>query len=48
MSRLVVLNVTVLMSTVGTSRTFHFKELVRVLRAPMWWFEGQPIGYIMN
>ena len=44
----VVLNVTVLMSTVRASRTFHSKALLGVLRAPMWWFEGQPIGRIMN
>ncbi|KAH7911100.1 P-loop containing nucleoside triphosphate hydrolase protein [Hygrophoropsis aurantiaca] len=45
---LVVLNVSVLLSTVRASRTFHSKALLGVLRAPMWWFEGQPIGRIMN
>ncbi|KAF9233986.1 P-loop containing nucleoside triphosphate hydrolase protein [Melanogaster broomeanus] len=45
---LVILNITVLMSTVRASRVFHSKALHGVLRAPMWWFEGQPIGRIMN
>jgi len=36
------------MSTVRASRTFHSKALQGVLRVPMWWFEGQPIGRIMN
>ncbi|KAG6334434.1 hypothetical protein ID866_4655 [Astraeus odoratus] len=45
---LVLLNISVLMSTVRASRTFHSKALRGVLRAPMWWFEGQPIGRIMN
>ncbi|KAF9229004.1 P-loop containing nucleoside triphosphate hydrolase protein [Gyrodon lividus] len=45
---LVILNVTVLLSTVRASRVFHSKALHGVLRAPMWWFEGQPIGRIMN
>ncbi|KAF8838120.1 P-loop containing nucleoside triphosphate hydrolase protein [Paxillus ammoniavirescens] len=45
---LVILNITVLLSTVRASRVFHSKALHGVLRAPMWWFEGQPIGRIMN
>ncbi|KAF9231111.1 hypothetical protein BU15DRAFT_68610 [Melanogaster broomeanus] len=45
---LVILNGTILMSTVRASRVFHSKVLHGVLRAPMWWFEGQPIGRIMN
>ncbi|EIW85846.1 P-loop containing nucleoside triphosphate hydrolase protein [Coniophora puteana RWD-64-598 SS2] len=45
---LVILNVFVLLSTVRASRTFHAKALQGVLKAPMWWFEGQPIGRIMN
>ncbi|KAI6122701.1 P-loop containing nucleoside triphosphate hydrolase protein [Pisolithus croceorrhizus] len=45
---LIVMNVSILMSTIRASRTFHSKALVGVLRAPMWWFEGQPIGRIMN
>ncbi|KAI6164415.1 P-loop containing nucleoside triphosphate hydrolase protein [Pisolithus thermaeus] len=45
---LIVMNVSILMSTIRASRTFHSKALLGVLRAPMWWFEGQPIGRIMN
>ncbi|KAF9236623.1 P-loop containing nucleoside triphosphate hydrolase protein [Melanogaster broomeanus] len=45
---LVILNGTILMSTIRASRVFHSKVLHGVLRAPMWWFEGQPIGRIMN
>ncbi|KAF9232707.1 P-loop containing nucleoside triphosphate hydrolase protein [Melanogaster broomeanus] len=45
---LVILNGTILMSTIRASRVFHSKVLHGVLRAPMWWFEAQPIGRIMN
>lgn len=45
---IVILNVTILLSTVRASRTFHSKALKGVIHAPMWWFESQPIGRIMN
>ncbi|KAI6044220.1 P-loop containing nucleoside triphosphate hydrolase protein [Pisolithus marmoratus] len=45
---LIIMNISILMSTIRASRTFHSKALEGVLRAPMWWFEGQPIGRIMN
>ncbi|KAF9228464.1 P-loop containing nucleoside triphosphate hydrolase protein [Gyrodon lividus] len=45
---MVILTVTILLSTIRASRVFHSKALHGVLRAPMWWFEGQPIGRIMN
>ncbi|EGN96324.1 hypothetical protein SERLA73DRAFT_186014 [Serpula lacrymans var. lacrymans S7.3] len=45
---LIIMNISVLLSTVRASRTFHSKALRGVLAAPMWWFEGQPIGRIMN
>ncbi|KAI9462255.1 P-loop containing nucleoside triphosphate hydrolase protein [Boletus coccyginus] len=45
---IVILNVTILLSTIRASNTFHSKALKGVLRAPMWWFESQPIGRIMN
>ncbi|KAF8440807.1 P-loop containing nucleoside triphosphate hydrolase protein [Boletus edulis BED1] len=45
---IVVLNVTILLSTIRASRTFHSKALNGVIYAPIWWFESQPIGRIMN
>ncbi|KAG6381322.1 ABC transporter type 1, transmembrane domain-containing protein [Boletus reticuloceps] len=45
---LAVLNVTILLSTIRASRTFHSKALNGVIYAPIWWFESQPIGRIMN
>ncbi|KAH7890193.1 P-loop containing nucleoside triphosphate hydrolase protein [Phlebopus sp. FC_14] len=45
---LILLNGTVLLSTIRASRVFHAKALRGVLNAPMWWFESQPIGRIMN
>lgn len=47
-SHLVLLNVSILLSTIRASRNFHSNALRGVLRAPMWWFEGQPIGRIIN
>jgi ABC-type multidrug transport system fused ATPase/permease subunit/acyl-CoA synthetase (AMP-forming)/AMP-acid ligase II len=45
---IVILNITILMSTIRASRTFHSKALNGVIHAPIWWFESQPIGRIMN
>lgn len=45
---LILMNVSILLGTIRASGTFHSKALLGVLRAPMWWFEGQPIGRIMN
>ncbi|KAI9462258.1 P-loop containing nucleoside triphosphate hydrolase protein [Boletus coccyginus] len=45
---IVTLNVTILLSHIRASSTFHSKALRGVLYAPMWWFESQPIGRIMN
>ncbi|KAG9315666.1 hypothetical protein JVU11DRAFT_3312 [Chiua virens] len=44
----IVINTTILMSTVRASRVFHLKALQGVLYAPIWWFESQPIGRVMN
>jgi ATP-binding cassette subfamily C (CFTR/MRP) protein 1 len=34
--------------SLSVSRNFHAKALASVINAPMWWFESQPIGRIMN
>ena len=45
---IVILNTTLLLSSIRASRTFHSKALRGIIYAPMWWFESQPIGRIMN
>ena len=42
------LNFSFLAAILRASRQFHSKALQGVLNAPMWWFESQPVGRIMN
>ena len=41
-------SVTLLIGSIGASRTFHHKLLVNVLRLPVTFFDTTPLGRIMN
>ncbi|KAI9352834.1 P-loop containing nucleoside triphosphate hydrolase protein [Obelidium mucronatum] len=45
---LLVLNLTVHWAIMRSTRVFHESAVSGVLNAPMWWFESQQIGRIMN
>ncbi|KAJ3227609.1 hypothetical protein HDU81_006565 [Chytriomyces hyalinus] len=45
---LVCLNLTIRYGIVKSTKLFHEKCVEGVLNSPVWWFESQPIGRIMN
>ncbi|KAI9352822.1 P-loop containing nucleoside triphosphate hydrolase protein [Obelidium mucronatum] len=45
---LLILNLTVRGAIMRSTRVFHESAVSGVLNAPMWWFESQQIGRIMN
>ncbi|KAJ3027434.1 UNVERIFIED_CONTAM: ATP-binding cassette sub- C member 8 [Siphonaria sp. JEL0065] len=45
---LVVMNLIILGGIMSSTRSFHETAVAGVLNAPIWWFESQQIGRIMN
>ncbi|KAI8617891.1 P-loop containing nucleoside triphosphate hydrolase protein [Chytriomyces sp. MP71] len=45
---LVLMNILILTGIMNSTRAFHEKAVSGIINAPIWWFESQQIGRIMN